>query len=82
MLGPLPFVYRGFSVLSFILQKKNCNSKKNSKKVFFTKKNFLLNVNLKNVVKKKDALGSYYWAQKKFQQEKNKIESVAFISKK
>ena len=27
----------------------------------------------------KDAQGSYYLAQKKFQQEKNKIEGVAFI---
>ena len=31
---------------------------------------------------KKDTQGSYYWAQKKFQQEKIKIEGVAFISKK
>ena len=34
------------------------------------------------LLSKKDAQGSYYWAQKKCQQEKIKIEGVAFISKK
>ena len=28
-------------------------------------------MNLENIVKQKDGQGLYYWAQKKFQQEKN-----------
>ena len=71
MLGPILFVYRGVIVKFFVLQKNFCNSKKKIQKSLFTKKNFLLNMNLKNVVKKKDAQGSYYGAQKKFQPEKN-----------
>ena len=71
MLGPLLFVYKGVTVKFFVLQKKNfCNSKKKFQKSLFHKKIFLLNMNLKNVVKQKDAQGSYYWAQKKFQPEK------------
>ena len=41
MLGPLLVVYRVFLVIFFDLQKKRfVTAKKNSKKVFFTKKNF------------------------------------------
>ena len=54
MLGPLLFANRGAIVKKFVLQKKNSNSKKKiSKKASFAKKNFLLNMNLKNVVKQK-----------------------------
>ena len=54
MLGPLLFDNRGAIVKSFVLPKKNLTvKKKNSKKAFFAKKNFLLNMNLKNVVKQK-----------------------------
>ena len=76
MLGPLLFVYSYKGVLSNILcfSKKNHNSKKNYKKSFH-KKNFLLNVNLKSVVKQKDTQGPYWWAKTKIQPEKIKIES-------
>ena len=54
MLGPLLFVNRGVIVKKIVLQKKFfVTLKKNIKKAFFTKKNFLLNMNLKNVVKPK-----------------------------
>ena len=78
MLGPLLFDKRGAIVKKQIITKKKFNSKKNFQKSLFRKNFFLLNMNLKNVVKQKDAQGSYYW-QKKFQQEKIKIEGVAFI---
>ena len=51
-------------------------------KSFFVKKTFYWTWIWKIMLSKKDAQGSYYWAQKKFQQEKIKIEGVAFISKK
>ena len=39
--GSLLFVYKRFLVIFFVLQKENfITVKKNSKKVFFTKKNF------------------------------------------
>ena len=38
MLGPLLFVYKGYLGIFFVLQIKIYNGKKNSKKVFFTKK--------------------------------------------
>ena len=54
MLGPLLFVYRGVIVKKIVLQKINfVKVKKNPKKPFSQKKNFLLNMNLKNVVKQK-----------------------------
>ena len=82
MLGPLLFDNRGAIVKKKNLQKKIFNSKKkNSKKAFFAKKTFYWTWIWKMLWSKKDAQGSYY-AQKKFQQEKIKIEGVAFISKK
>ena len=56
-----------------------CNSKKNLKKCFSQKKLFTEHKFEKCCEAKKDAQGSYYWAQKKFQPEKIKIEGVAFI---
>ena len=54
MLGPLLFANRGAIVKKFVLQKKIFNSKKKfQKSLFFAKKNFLLNMNLKNVVSQK-----------------------------
>ena len=54
MLGPLIFDNRGAIVKKKNLQKKNFNSKnKFSKKAFFANKIFLMNMNLKNVVKQK-----------------------------
>ena len=79
MLGPLLFVYRVFFSNIFSFTKKICNSKKIlfHKKKLFTGRKFE-----KCCAAKKDAQGSYYWAQKKFQPEKIKITGVAFISKK
>ena len=83
MLGPLLFV----RVLSniFCFTKKIITVKEIPKKSFHKKK-ILLNVNLKNVVKQKDAQGPYLLAQTKFQLEKNQnwrfgihIEKIAFI---
>ena len=52
MLGPYKFLYvRGLSNIWDLTKKNIYNSKKeNYKKVFFPKKNFLLNINVKNVV--------------------------------
>ena len=54
MLGPLLFDNKGAIVKMFVLQKKILTVKENiKKKAFFAKKNLLLNMNLKNVVKQK-----------------------------
>ena len=83
MLGPLLFDNRGFIVKHFALQKKNFNRKNFFlQKSLFHNKFFFWTWNWKMLWRKKDAQGSHYWAQKKFQQEKIKIEGVAFISKK
>ena len=52
MLGPLLFDNRGAIVKKIVLQKKILTVKKIPKKPF-SQKNFLLNMNLKNVVKQK-----------------------------
>ena len=77
------FDNRGAIVKNFCFTKKNLLTvKKISKKAFFAKKTFYWTWIWKMLLSKKDGQGSYYWAQKKFQQEKIKIEGVAFISKK
>jgi len=81
MLGPLLFDNRGAIVKKKIYKKKFLTVKKIYKKAFFAKKTFYWTWIWKMLWSKKDAQGSYY-AQKKFQQEKIKIEGVAFISKK
>ena len=48
----------------------------------FHKKTFLMNVNLKNVVKQKRCTRDILLGAKKFQPEKIKTEGVAFMSKK
>ena len=55
MLGPLLFDNRGAIVNKIVLQKKKflTVTKKIPKKPFSQKKTFLLNMNLKNVVKQK-----------------------------
>ena len=53
MLGPLLFDNRGAIVKKKITKKKFLTVKKNLQKSLFRKKNFLLNMNLKNVVKQK-----------------------------
>ena len=80
MLGPLIFIFRGFLVIFFVLQ-KNIVTVKKIQKSLFHKKNFLLNVILKMLWSKKDTQGSYYWVQKNFNQKKIKIKGVAFIKK-
>ena len=53
MLGPLLFDNRGAIVKIFVLQQKKFNSEKKISKRGLAKKNFLLNMNLKNVLKQK-----------------------------
>ena len=73
MLGPLLFDNRGAIVRIFVLQKRN------SKKAIFAKKNFLLNMNLKNVVKQKRCTRVILLGAENFKKKKIKIEGVAFI---
>ena len=86
MLGPLPFVYRGVIVNKFVLQEIFfCNSKKNYKKAFFTKKNLFTEHKFENVVKqRKMHKGHITGHRKNFNKKKSKLknEGVAFISKK
>ena len=74
MLGPLLFDNWGA-----IVKKKLTVKKKFQKKPFSQKKTFYWTWIWKMLWSKKDAQGSYYLAQQKFQQEKIKIEGVAFI---
>ena len=80
MFGPLLVVYKGFLVIYFVLDKKIYNSKQNPKMSFY-KKNFLLNVNLKNVVMQKRCTRAILVGAEKIQIRKNQnlihIEKIA-----
>ena len=80
MLGPLLFVYMGIIVKQISLQLFFCNSKKNSKKAFFTKNFFFTEHEFEKCCEaKKVHKGHITERRKNFNQKKIKIEGVAFI---
>ena len=76
-------IYGGYSKKICFTKKNIVTVKKNPKKPF-SQKNFLLNMNLKNVVKQKRCTRVTHitWRRKNFNQKKKQNCSVAFISKK
>ena len=81
--GSLTFFIIGGYSKKFSLTKKKLTVKFFFQKSLFHKKKLFTDHEFEKCCEaKKDAQGSYYWAQKKFQQEKIKIQGVAFISKK
>ena len=83
MFGPLLFANRGAIVKKFVFQKKNFNSKKKiSKKAFFAKKKLFTEHEFEKCCEAKKMHKGHITGRRKFQQEKIKIEGVAFISKK
>ena len=78
-------VYKAFATFFFWQELDKITSinstNENKIKSFLQKKNFLLKVNFKNVVKQKRCTRDILVGAEKFQPENIKIEGVAFISK-
>ena len=83
MLGPLLFDNRRAIVKIFVWQKKILTVKRISKKAFFAKKELFTEHEFEKCCEaKKMHKGHITGCKKKIQQEKIKIEGVAFISEK
>ena len=75
MLGPLLFVYRGFLIIFFVLQKKFCIRKENSKKVFFTKKKLFTERKFEKCCEAKEMHKGHITGRRKdFNQKKSKLK--------